>query len=184
MALTQEQRKSLGTLCAFGVAAVVGYFVYSSLNTPGSSSDAYQPPGSVVRHSDASAPGGTTRFTLKGRPYSSDTYVTLLAQDMYEVAKHEVYSSNQSGELDFTLMADGPDRYGNPVELLAFDISYSMDDLKQVNWANIGAMSLLNLATIIDITPEGKKVLEEYCAEDGDISDVFCASAKQRFPPD
>jgi hypothetical protein len=77
---------------------------------------------------------------------------------MYEVAKHEVDSSNQSGELQFTFMADGPDRYGNPAQLLAFDISYS--------------------------TPEGKKVLEEYCADDGDISDAFCASAKQRFPPD
>ena len=183
MAPTLKQR-SLGTLCVFGVCALVAYCAYYFFNAPVSTSDAYELPGSVVRHSDASAPGGATRFTLKGRPYSGDTYVTLLAQDMYEVAKHEVDSSNQSGELQFTFMADGPDRYGNPAQLLAFDISYSMDYLKQVNWANVHAMSLLNLATVIDITPEGKKVLEEYCADDGDISDAFCASAKQRFPPD
>jgi hypothetical protein len=182
--MTPEQRRFLGALCLFGVVAIVGYCAYSFLNVPGSSSDIYEFPGSVVRHSDASAPGGTATFTLKDRPYSGDTYVTLLAQDMYKIAKHAVESRNQSGELQFTFMADGPDEHGNPTQLLAFDISYSMDDLRQVNWANIHAMSLLNLATIIDITPEGKKVLEEYCEDDGDISNIFCASAKQRFPPD
>ncbi len=178
------QRRFLVTLFAWGVIAVVGFCAYSFLNMRGSSSDSFELPGSVVRHSEAPAPGGNASFTLEDKSYSGTTYVTDLQQDMYDIAKKEVSSRNQPGEIHFTFMVSGPDMYGNPAHLLAFDISYSMDDLKQVNWANVGPMRLLNIASVLDVTPEGKKLLKDYCGGNADISDGFCASAEQRFPPD
>jgi hypothetical protein len=183
MALTAEQRKHRQTF-VFGIALMVCGYVIFLLNSSKTSSATDVLPRSVMRHSDASSPGGNASFTLEDKLYSGTTYITDLEQDMYDIAKHEVTSRNQPGEVHFTFMVSGPDMYGKSANMLAFDISYSMDDLKQVNWANIGPMRLLNLATILDVTPEGKKLLQDYCGGNADISDAFCASAEQRFPPD
>jgi len=98
---------------------------------------------------------------------------------MVTIARHEVDLDETEGTIYFDVIGAGEDLYGNPVEVDAFTLSYSMEDLKRVNWTNFDGHKLLNLGAIVKASPAGKKLIADYCAGNEDESDMFCTSADQ-----
>jgi hypothetical protein len=134
-------------------------------------------PTSLLRQQQSPFPGGTARFTLKLNGLSSTWDIGSVAEEMERIANHEVAENQPEGTILFEVVGNGEDLYGNTInEVEAFEISYSMDDLRRVNWSNYNGAKLLNLGTIVSQTPAGKKMLSEYCAVSRENSELFCNS--------
>lgn len=137
-------------------------------------------PRSVIKHDDSADPRGVSTFTLKLSGLTASTEVFLIAQDMAKIAQNEVGHDRTEGTVVFDVVGDGEDRYGKSTEVDAFTLSYSMDDLRQVNWSNFDGMKLLNLATIVDQYPAGRRLISQYCLDNSESSEGFCTTAAAR----
>lgn len=139
------------------------------------STSSYSLPSSVIEHEDAKVDGGTARYRLKLLGVTNSIALFDISSDIEHIAKHEVKNNNNEGTILFTIVGDGQDIYGNSSQVYAFDLQYTMDDLKKINWDNIDCMQLLNLGIIVNKSPAGTKLISDYCEENRVSSEVFCA---------
>jgi len=175
--MTPEQRKYAVNLAKIsGCIIVILYFILSSLK----SNSSYTFPRSVISHDEPKIDGGEARFRLKlpGLSYSTDLFET--SKDIEDIAKHEVESNQSEGSILFTIVGEGKDLYGNSVQdVYAFDLQFSMDDLKKVKWDDLDGMQLLNLGQIVSKSPAGENLISGYCEDNRVSSEVFCAAGTQ-----
>jgi hypothetical protein len=154
--------------------------------TPDSSSrDEFTYPRNVLDHKIL-ANGTNTELdlTVKLQGWDAgagDMYAAIV--DMENVMKHELQQSSGEQGIVFHIVGDtggGYDDYGRarPTRLInVFDIQYSMDNLKQIDWSHLPSeMRLLNLGLVSGVTPAGADVGKAYCEKDGEYSQVFCAN--------
>jgi hypothetical protein len=99
---------------------------------------------------------------------------------MEKIIKHELRESGSEQSIVFHIVGDaggGNDDYGRarPTNIIkAFDIQYSMDDMKKINWENLGDVRLENLGHVSEIQPAGATVAQRYCAKHREYSQIFC----------
>lgn len=140
-------------------------------------------PTSVLNH-NTSIVGGNTELdvTLKLRGWDAgdtDMYSAIL--DMESIMKHEIKEGSPGQNIVFHIVGDaggGKDDYGNPKPsriIGAFDIQYSMEDIKKIDWDHISQFRLLNLGIVSGITPAGADVAKGYCEKNREYSQSFCA---------
>jgi hypothetical protein len=133
-------------------------------------------PFSVLGHK-TSVIDGRAEFevTMKLRGIDSgDTDMNLAAQDMDGIIKHVLKENGSEQGIIFHIVADGQDIYGHATQIQVFDIQYSMDDLKLVNWDNVTSNGLLNLSRLSAMSPAGADVGRLYCEKERDYAQVFC----------
>ena len=140
--------------------------------THSKSSDTF--PRSVVKHEE-SGEGGVAEFTLKLAGLDAgDWDMVAMSTDMVNIAKHEVTENHTEGSILFEVVGDGEDEYGHTIQVDAFRLVYSMDDLKQIEWSNFDGEKLLNLGKIVDESRAGQKVIVGYCDKHREWSASFC----------
>jgi hypothetical protein len=116
----------------------------------------------------------------------SSLSVAVTSSHIAEIVKHELDEHNAAQTVVFHIVEDaggGYDAYGRPqpTHLIgAFDIGYSMKDLKMINWDTVGLNGrwLLDLGTVSNITGAGDEAIRKYCVDDGqkEYAQVFCAN--------
>jgi hypothetical protein len=166
----------------FGAKLVVFILVvYFIARTRDTNKNGYIFPSSVIKDQDPAAyeEGGTAEFTLKLNGVSDDWDMVALSEDMANIAKHEVDEKHTEASILFDVVADGHDMYGHAVQIDAFRLQFSMDDLKQIEWPNVGGKKLLNLAALTNESKVGEEVISNYCAENQESSEIFCAAGVQ-----
>jgi hypothetical protein len=112
---------------------------------------------------------------------ATDLYTAIV--DMESVMKHELQESNGEQSIVFHIVGDaggGRDDYGHvrPTDLInVFDIQYSMDDLRQIDWEHLpGENRLLNIGRVSGVTEAGVSVARSYCQEGREFTQIFCAN--------
>ena len=133
----------------------------------------YALPSSVVTHEPAPNDGGLESFTLRIGPGSG---MFALSSDIVNIAKHEVAEKRQVGAILFILVGDGEDQFGNAVQVDVFDLVYQMDDLNRIRWSNFDGPRFLNLGRIVHEYRAGEKFIADYCADNSESSEAFCAA--------
>ena len=186
------QNKSIFAKVDVGLRAIMGLailtlisifliaLIYSCAQSHGLVEFTY--PRSVLDHKTSVIDGNTELdVTIKLRGWDAgagDVYSAT--QDMEEIMKHELKEGGAEQNTVFHIVGDaggGYDNYGNPrpTHLIgAFDIRYSMEDIRQINWDHISEFRLLNLGIVSGITPAGVGVAKEYCEKNREYSQVFC----------
>ena len=159
--------------CVYGCASFSGCFEFKY-------------PASVIDHKTSVVNGSTELdVTIKLEMWSAGS-LRSTADEMAEIVKHELKEGNQEGSILFRVVGDvhsggGNDKYGNPTPEFtttfnAFDIRYSMDDMRKVNWDNLSGMELLNLGSVKRFGSYGDGVAQSYCEMVRDYSREFCAN--------
>jgi len=107
---------------------------------------------------------------------------------MKEIVKHEVKEGSQEQSILFRIVGvvhtvGGYDKYGNSTPGVtttfnAFNIRYSMDDMRKVNWDNMPGDGLLNLGAVTRFGSYGDITLRSYCENQvaQTYSQDFCAN--------
>src|SRR5208337_2887314 len=142
-----EVEKDLYGLKEFGKILVIVFVIFIFLDYVKGCGDRseYTYPRNVLGHK-TSVIGGNTELdvTVKLRGWdagSGDMYAALL--DMESVMKHEIKENSGEQSIVFHIVGDtggGRDDYGHvrPSNLInVFDIQYSMDDLRQIDWEHL-----------------------------------------------
>jgi hypothetical protein len=119
-------------------------------------------------------------FTMKlGGLDAGNWDMLAIIRDMESIMRHELKESGSEQSILFHIVGvAAADDYGRrSTDLIgAFDIQYSMEDIKQINWDNPSEIRLLNLGRVSGITPAGAKVAGGYCEKNRGDSQVFCDS--------
>jgi hypothetical protein len=152
---------------AGGILAGLAVFLWLSGSGP------YNLPSSVVRHEAAPNDGGLESFTLKIGPGSG---MFALSSDMVSIAKHEVAEKRPVGAILFIVVGDGEDQFGKAVQVDVFDLGYQMDDLNRVRWSNFDGPRFLDMGRIVHEYRAGEKFIADYCADNPESSEAFCAA--------
>jgi hypothetical protein len=111
---------------------------------------------------------------------AGDTDLSALAPDIQDVVKHELGDGISDQSMLFHIVGDaggGYDDYGHarPTALVgAFDLEYSMDDLKRIDWDHTTEFSFFNLAHVTNVNSAGEKVGKAYCEKNRDSAHAFC----------
>jgi hypothetical protein len=178
--------KGLNMIIGLAILVLLSVFlfaiVYSCADTHGLVEFSY--PKSVLEHKTAFIDGKTELdVTIKLMGWDAGAGDMFSdAQDMERIMKHESKEGGQEQSIVFHIVGDaggGMDDYGNtrPEHIIeAFDIRYTMEDIKKINWDNINELRLLNLGTVSGITPAGASVAKKYCDKNQEYSNVFCAN--------
>ena len=101
--------------------------------------------------------------------------------DMKSVMRREERRNGDAGGVTFHLVDVTPggfDDYGNPTPartMLAFDIHYSADEIRRINWRHVDELKLVNLGKVSQISYAGMLVARDYCSYYRESSNVFCA---------
>ena len=161
------------TLLVVGVLAVACIYGCSSLFFGPSE---FKLPPSVLNQKTSVADGNPELYmTMKLRGIDGGVSdMSLSAQDMQEIVKHELKQNGSERSIVFDLVADGHDVYGQASQVQVFDIQYSMDDLRRINWANVTSNGLLNLGHVSKKSPQGADVAKLYCEKAREYAEVFC----------
>lgn len=142
----------------------------------------YKYPSCVLEHK-ISVINGKTEYDVKMKLPGVDSGgidMVYIAGQMKNVAEHEIKQSGSEQSMVFTIAGEtigGYDDYGRaePSEIInVFDVQYSMDDLKKIDWDHITDYSFLNLGHLTIICPAGAKVVERYCEKHREYSQAFC----------
>jgi len=176
-----DQKKN-EKLVGSGIAiAIFILIVYVCADSNGCSEFKY--PASVLDHKIVvTGSNSELDVTLKlrgGDAGAVDLYGAIV--DMESVMKHELKENGGEQGIVFHVVGDaggGYDDYGHesPTHLIkAFDIQYSMENLRQIDWDHLPSENrLLNLGQISEITPAGVAVAQGYCKEAREYAQVFC----------
>jgi hypothetical protein len=161
------------TLLAVGVLAVACIYGCSSFFFGPSE---FRVPTSVLDEKTSAADGNPKLYiTMKLRGIDGGVSdMSLSGQDMQEIVKHELKKNGSERSIVFHLVADGHDVYGQASQIQVFDIQYSMDDLRRINWANVTSNGLLNLGHVSEMSPQGADVAKFYCEKAREYAEVFC----------
>ena len=175
--MTPKQAKNVIINVSFIALVAAGLYLWYS---DSKSNDTY--PRSVIKHEEAKGDGGVAQFTLKLNGLDAgDWDMISISSDMVHIAKHEVAKNHTEGSILFEVVGDGDDQYGHTIQVDAFRLVYSMDDLKQIEWSNFDGEKLLNLGKIVDESRGGQKVIVGYCDKHREWSADFCAVGTQRY---
>jgi hypothetical protein len=149
----------------------------------------YNYPSNVLDHKTAVVDGNTEfDVILKLREFngSAPGSVVDASSEIIEIVKHELEEHRTEQKIVFHIVEDtggGYDVYGRvqPTHLTdAFDISYSMEDLKLINWDTVlgNGRWLLDLGSVSHITGTGDDAIRKYCEDDGfkKYAQIFCAN--------
>jgi hypothetical protein len=170
MTPVQAKNVVVNIICLGGCLAAAAFGIFSWVSNSKSSVADYKYPSTVTQHEDA-ADGGAGNFTLKIQVGSN---LFSMSSDIASIAQHEMTAKPAEESIVFHVVADIDNLYGNRVQVDAFDLTFSMDDLKQVNWSNIDGPRLLNLGKIDNETGNGATFIADYCAENQKSSQFFC----------
>jgi hypothetical protein len=143
---------------------------------------------SEVISEKTSVVNGNTQFevTMKLTEFDgNEPSVPTTSSHIAEIVKHELDEHNTARTIVFHIVEDaggGYDAYGRPqlTRLVdAFDIEYSMTDLKLIDWDTVGLNGrwLLDLGTVSNVTDAGEEAIRKYCVDDGQkrYAQAFCA---------
>jgi hypothetical protein len=147
----------------------------------------FEYPSGVLDHKTIVV-GGNTEFdvTLKLREYNGSAPGSVFAasSEIIKIAKHELEEHSTEQKIVFHIVEDTGgeyDIYGRkqPTYLTdAFDITYSMQDLKLIDWNTVSGNGrwLLDLGTVSNVTGAGHDAIREYCEDDGfkKYAQTFC----------
>jgi hypothetical protein len=145
-------------------------------------------PSDVLDHK-ISVVNGSTEFdvTIKLEGWNAGS-VYHVAGEIPDVVKHELEEGSQEQSILFRIVGDvhsggGNDDYGNPMPessttFNAFNIRYSMDDMKKVNWDYMSGIGLLNLGSVTRFGSYGDNAVQSYCEKSlaQTYSHDFCAN--------
>lgn len=127
------------------------------------------------------------QITIKLGTWGAES-VRQSADQMADIAKRELSSGTQVEGILFRVVGEVQqggdlDAYGNPTPKTtttfnAFDVRYSMDDLKKVNWDNMSGTRLLNLGKVQRYGSWGDSAARSFCANAGGQIDSanFCSN--------
>ncbi|MGP8174190.1 MAG: hypothetical protein ACLP7O_06535 [Terracidiphilus sp.] len=146
-------------------------------------------PTSVLDHKTLAVDGNTEfDVTLKLREFNGSVPGSVFAasSEMLGIIKHELEEHSTEQGIVFHIVEDtggGYDIYGRkqPTHLTdAFDIRYSMEDLKLINWNTVSNNGrwLMDLGSVSHMTGAGDDAIRKYCEDDGfkRYAQVFCAN--------
>lgn len=142
----------------------------------------FQTPQNVQRREISYIDGNPMLEVTLSLPRSNtgEAEVYTSIADMKQVMRNAVYEGTQVRGIVFHLVeavGGGTDDYGNskPSRMIAdFDLQYSMDDVRRINWRSVTSSGLLNLSKVTKISPTGAVVAHRYCERNRDSSEVFC----------
>ena len=177
-----------GVITLLVVAAVLGACIYGCASLFSGPSE-FKYPTSVMNHKIIVVDGNTEYdVTLKLREFDRPAPGSVLyaSTDIIDIVKHELEEHGTEQSIVFHIVEDtggGFDIYGrkNPAYLTdAFDIEYSMEDLKLINWDSVlhNGRWLLDLGSVSHITGAGNDAIRKYCVDEGfkKYAQVFCAN--------
>ncbi len=175
----------LSVVVRLAILIVISVFIYAWIDSCAESHGLvkFTYPASALDHKTSVIDGNTVlNVTLKLRGSDAgedDVYAAIV--DMESIMKHELREGGGEQSIAFHIVGDaggGYDDYGHPrpTHLInAFDIQYSMDDVRQIDWDHLPSENrLLNLGQVSGITPAGAGVAKEYCEKAREYAQVFC----------
>jgi hypothetical protein len=177
----QEDYVKWGTRIFIGLIVLGGgYEIVSYLGALGQ----YTYPPSVVNYRSTVIDGHPVfEATLRLNGWDAgDTDLSAISADMQDLIKHELDAGITDQSMLFHISGNvggGYDDYGHPRPTAlvgAFDLTYSMDDLKRIDWDHTTEYSLFNLAHVSNINSSGDKVGKKYCEANHEAARVFCDS--------
>lgn len=146
-------------------------------------------PSNVLEHKTIVVDGNTEfDVTLKLREFNGSAPGSVFdaSSEIIEIVKHKLGEHSTEQSIVFHIVEDtggGYDIYGRKQAKFltdAFDIKYSMEDLKLINWDTVSNNGrwLLDLGTVSHMTGAGDDAIRKYCEDDGfkKYAQVFCAN--------
>ena len=147
-------------------------------------------PATVLNHESTDVDGSPEfDVTLKLREFDGSAPGSVFdgSSEILRIVKHELEEHGAEQSIVFHIVEDtggGFDIYGRkqPAYLTdAFDIKYSMEDLKLINWDTVSNNGrwLLDLGSVSHVTGAGGDAIRKYCEDDGfkKYAQVFCANS-------
>ena len=140
-------------------------------------------PSSVIAHRTAVVDGRPVlevTIRLRRQDTAASDLISAIA-DMKSVMQGAEQWNDEAGGVTFHLVDVTPggfDDYGNPTPAHAtpaFDIHYSADELRRINWKQVDELKLANLGKVSQISYAGMSVARDYCSYYRESSNVFCA---------
>lgn len=175
-------RESSAYLLAIAVIAI-GFFVGIKACSGG-----FTLPPDVIDHRMSVVDGTSELDVTLEIPEPGGTSpgeVSEAGYDILQIVKHEGQANGTETAIVFHLIENtggGYDQYGRerPRQIAdAFDIRYSMDDVRKINWDTVGSNPrwLLDLGSVSNVTGVGAEAIKKFCEDEGfgRWAQVFCA---------
>lgn len=114
-----------------------------------------------------------------------------VTSDMKTILQRELKAGISDQYVDFHILgksASGLPRemnlgndYGHSELFNAFDIWYTTDDVKKIDFDHLSSSTLLNLGHVDWVYPLGTDISNSYCQKNREYADVFCANRRWKI---
>ena len=144
-------------------------------------------PSSVASHSTAIVNGKPeleVTLKLKDKGAGMNDLDSTIG-DMKTVLKDEDRRAFGEESVNFHIVrvaGGGYDDYGNSIPtrtIPAFDIRYSANIIRRINWEHMDELKLINLGTVSQIFQTGTSIARDFCTSYRDSARAFCAKFEQ-----
>ena len=119
---------------------------------------------------------GHEMLIIKYRALVSPDPLLQESKNLMNITRKVVTSkgSERFAALLYVLMIPSRDEHNNPIDGEGVQLSWSMHNLKKINWKGLQNWQFLDLAEWIIQGPMGAGVIKAYCGEGRSFSEGFC----------